>query len=194
MNPGILERIIVRWMCSLRFRVAGRVLPPHSFILALPHCSLFVASAYFRDRDMVTMVSRSGDGALIAGVLDGLGYVTVRGSRTSGGGSALREMARLARNHDQFAITVDGSRGPAWRVKPGVIELARLTGLPILPVVAWGPGIRWPSWDRLVVPLPFARCTLRFGEPLHIAREMPREEARLHVETALHALRMEAGL
>ena len=86
----------------------------------------------------------------------------------------------------------DGPRGPAEVVKPGVVTLARLSGAAIVPV-AVGASSEWRigSWDGFRIPRPFARCVVRFGEPIHVPRVADREEdeaVRGEVEAALRAL------
>ena len=75
----------------------------------------------FSAEDLTIMVSRSKDGDLLSGVLNRLGYDTVRGSSSKGGKEALREMAGLLEKGRSMVLTVDGPRGPRARVKPGVI-------------------------------------------------------------------------
>ncbi len=86
----------------------------------------------------------------------------------------------------------DGPRGPREVLKPGVIVLARLSGAPIVPI-AVGASREWRlrSWDEFRIPRPFARCVVRFGEPIRVARAAGRaaeEAARKEVEAALRGL------
>jgi lysophospholipid acyltransferase (LPLAT)-like uncharacterized protein len=54
---------------------------------------------------------------------------------TPGGGpAALNRLGRSARAGDALAVTPDGPRGPRHVAQLGVVELAKLTGLPIYPV------------------------------------------------------------
>jgi len=145
-------------------------------------------------RGLVTMASRSDDGSLAAMLLDLLGYRVIRGSSSNGASDALRRMARMADPSHSFGLTVDGPRGPAWHVQPGVIALARWTGLPILPVAANGPGIACPSWDRLRIPLPWARCRIVVGAPIPVPLAAERMAVQSVVEDALAILQRAAGL
>lgn len=117
--------------------------------------------------DIVTVVSPSRDGALLAGVLEKLGLRTVRGSSTRGGAKALLGAARLMRNEGVHAcITVDGPAGPRHKAKDGAFFLARHADAYIAPVrLLMRPALRIPSWDRLQIPLPFGRVTVLHGKP-----------------------------
>ena len=80
----------------------------------------------------------------------------------------------------------DGPRGPREELQPGVVVLAALTGAPVVPVgFAARPARRLASWDRFMVPLPFARAAAVFGKPFAVAREADRETARADLERAL---------
>ena len=84
-------------------------------------------------------------------------------------------MLQILKAGGHVAITPDGPKGPVRRVKAGVIELSRLSGMPILPV-AFGasPAIRLQSWDRFLVPYPFARGVFVWGEPLRVPADPDR--------------------
>lgn len=120
------------------------------------------------------MISRSRDGDIIAGVAEKSGWHAVRGSSSRGGGSALKEMVERLRQSRLAGHIVDGPKGPAGVVKAGAISLARATGAVIVPLFtsadrAW----YFNSWDRFMIPKPFARVTLRFGRMIDLndARE-----------------------
>ena len=188
MMRSIAQRVTTAWICSLRVKAEGFVQHPASYILAIPHSSLFVAAAYYRDQGMVTLASRSSDGDHIAAILKPLGYHVVRGSSSRGGANGFRALLNAKQEHPHIALTVDGPRGPAMKPKPGVVALAELTGLPILPAVAHGPGLRLRTWDRFLLPPPFARCTMLFGEPMVVPPGVDREECAARLERELQNL------
>ena len=140
-------------------------------IFAGLHEGMMMLPYHFRDRaGGVVMVSRSRDGDLIADTVERFGMRAVRGSSGHGGRDALDLMAD-ALNHDHVSagVIVDGPRGPALEAKAGVIELARITGLPIVPGTWWcKPMARVKTWDRTIVPLPFSRIAFAFAEPLFV--------------------------
>jgi len=128
-------------------------------------------------RRMAGMVSASRDGGLLAEVLEHFGIEPVRGSSSRRGAQALVEFISCAERGLDLAITPDGPRGPRYEAQSGVITAAQLTGLPIVPCgyhLNW--KIRLNSWDGFQVPLPFARCSLIFGKPLIVPRDISDEE------------------
>ncbi len=165
----------------------------------MPHSSFIIIASHRRDTGFVTMASRSDDGAYAALLLDRLGYDVVRGSTSSGGSAALREMTRRVRairdtgRVPTCGLTVDGPRGPAWSVQSGVVALHRWTGLPILPALATGPGFTIGSWDRLRIPYPFALCNVWYGEPIRALDEEDVSTVCRRVEGALQTLRNSAN-
>ena len=117
------------------------------------------------------MTSTSRDGELIAQFLSRFGIGAVRGSGTERGSSALRELAGLLKRGHTVAITPDGSRGPLYEIKPGMVLLAQLSGQPILPIsFEFSRAWRLKSWDRFFIPKPFSTVTFLIGEPHPIPR------------------------
>ncbi len=153
---------------------------------------------HFRQIRPAIMVSRSKDGEYLARFLERMGGVPVRGSSHHGGLQALEEMAEaLTSGRCVSAATVaDGPRGPRYRAKKGMIVLAQRTGLPLYPLM-WSADRAWvlrKSWDRTMIPKPFARVVMAAGEPRRYpARMSPqeREQARQDLEDELNRLRRE---
>lgn len=138
-------------------------------IAAIWHQDIILALYEYRDRGILTLASRSRDGEIIARALRYLGYDVVRGSSSRGGGRAMLEMVRRMSEgkNNLIAITVDGPRGPARRVKDGVIFLAMKTGARLYPVSCRAErNITLKSWDKTLIPLPFNRLTFRCGSPI----------------------------
>lgn len=137
----------------------------HAWILPMAHVH--------RNEGIVVLVSRHGDGELIAQLVERWGYGTARGSSTRGGVAGLKGLVRAARSGHDLAITPDGPRGPGRRVKPGVIVAGQLTRCPLVPLVV-GADAMWRvnSWDRMVVPRPGTRLRVRYGEPLSVPRQL----------------------
>jgi len=119
-----------------------------------------------RRQGIAVMISSSKDGQLVAGPAEALGYRTVRGSATRGGGRALRQMVKLARTCG-LNIVPDGPKGPAQVVKDGVVWAGHFTQLPIVCVSAQ-VNRAWVlrTWDRMLIPKPFARITVRYAPPI----------------------------
>jgi len=141
------------------------------------------------ERRLAALVSASKDGALLAAVLEQFGVQPVRGSTSRRGPQALLELTGWAERGYDLAITPDGPRGPRYHVQEGVIALAQLTGLPIVPVTCnLKPKVTTRSWDQFQIPLPFAKCALVFSAPVSVPREASddqREAARCELERGL---------
>jgi lysophospholipid acyltransferase (LPLAT)-like uncharacterized protein len=145
---------------------------------------------------MGVMISQHRDGEFIARTVKLFGVDSIRGSTTRGGLAALRGMVRFFKTGANVAITPDGPQGPRHVVQMGVIELARLTNAPIVPV-AYGVSRRkvFNSWDHFILPLPFSRLAYVWGEPVSVPRESSQEELeskRILVEERLRRITAEA--
>lgn len=162
-------------------------------LFALWHGRMFLPIQAHRRQGIVTMASQSRDGEIIAQWLARNGYVVVRGSATRGGGQALREMVRHVRSGRHAALTVDGPKGPSRVVQPGVVQLARLTGGWILPITSSSSSPRFlKSWDRYLLPLPFSRNVIVYGEPFPVEAQLADEKALERIASALDAATREA--
>lgn len=149
----------------------------------------------YRDERLVMLVSGHRDGEYLARLGMGLGYDTVRGSSTRGGSQSVREMVRAIRDGRSLCITPDGPVGPRERFKPGALAVARITGAPVIPVIAGTTRAWWiEGWDRFLIPKPFASIKVAFGEPRTIAadaNEADLEAAARDLETTLSRLKAE---
>lgn len=173
----------------------------HGRLLMMPKAWLWP------ERRASVMISRHGDGDLIARTIRRLGIMPVRGStersdrdrsggRDKGGAAAMLQLFKLLRENCSTALTPDGPRGPRMRLSRGVVELARLSGVPMIPAsYATERRILLNSWDRFHVPLPFTRGVVVYGAPIRLPRELDeaeREAARLRIEAALNAVTWES--
>ena len=132
---------------------------------------------YPKEVSRVCLVSKSRNGELLARIMSLLGSRTIRGSssrmdgRDKGGSFSLRQLARAADAGYHLVVTPDGPKGPRERIKPGVIHLGAMTGRMILPVgAAASRFFRLSTWDGTVIPLPFTRLALSYGEVLEVPR------------------------
>jgi lysophospholipid acyltransferase (LPLAT)-like uncharacterized protein len=136
-------------------------------IYAFWHGHLLYLMYRYRGSGVYILVSQSRDGDVLSRMLRHFGLPTIRGSSSRGGRRSLRALVRLARAGASAAIAPDGPRGPRHQAQSGVITLARLSEIPILPVAV---GARWKiefhSWDRFLLPLPGSRVVVAYGEPV----------------------------
>jgi lysophospholipid acyltransferase (LPLAT)-like uncharacterized protein len=151
-----------------QFWDAGR---PTVFVLW--HGRLLPPTYHHRQQGVVTLISQHRDGEYITRVVNRWGYIAVRGSSSRGGMQALRELLRHLRAGRSLAITPDGPRGPRERLKLGPLLAAQRADAPVIPVGsaanrAWFFG----GWDRFLIPKPFARLQVVYGEPVWISRDL----------------------
>ena len=141
---------------------------------------------------LAAMVSASKDGAFLSGILECFRVQPVRGSSSRRGPQALLELTTWSERGYDLAITPDGPRGPCYVVQEGVMSLAQITGLQIVPFsysLKW--KIRVKSWDRFQIPLPFSRCDMVFGKAIRVPRDATdaqREALRQELERTMRGM------
>ena len=195
------------YLSFLRVRVVGEEAAHKQFskygrvIAAVFHQRFLPALAYvtkFRNFKPIVMISQSSDGELIASLASRLGLVPVRGSSTRGGRDALMAILRALKKNPGVIHIVDGPTGPKGVIKPGLMAMAQVTGAPIFPIIisaekAWV----MKSWDRFLVPKPFSKVTIRWGDPFPVprgTRPEQLEELRKQVESLMLEAHAEADL
>ena len=163
------------------------------FLVAFWHGRLLMMSEAWPYKTTFNMVvSEHRDGQLIARTIGHLGFGSILGSSTKGGSTVVRSVLRALRAGECVGLTPDGPQGPRMRVSLGIIQLARISGVPIVPIAfAARPSKLINSWDRLLVPLPFCRGIIRWGKPLevsHDADDAAVQEAARQLEDRLNDL------
>jgi len=166
------------------------------YVLAFWHSRFVMMPYVYPDSRIAVLASRHRDAQRLGRILRRFGIRTVLGSSTRGGAEGLRAMMRAVRDGHDLGITPDGPRGPRRHAKPGVVAVARWTGLAIVPVTfSAAPAVRLRSWDRTLVPRPFARGLFVYGEPIRIPRDLDEDGVERHrraIESALDRLTDEA--
>jgi len=152
---------------------------------------LFFVVYWYRNQNAVSIASASEDGELAAQAAKRFGWVTARGSSSRGGRQAFREMEGYINKGYKGGLVADAPRGPRFVSKPGIIYLAKRTGVPIIPAI-WSADRYWKlkswdrtiipkpfalkSWDRTIIPKPFARIVALFDdESIHVPSDASRE-------------------
>jgi lysophospholipid acyltransferase (LPLAT)-like uncharacterized protein len=183
--------LVVRWTSRIE-----RPAPPPGgpFIIALWHGHIaMLHQLRFGDRSLIALISGHRDGRLVSKCAWHYNIGTVMGSTGRGGIVAVRQLLRWARRGHSLVITPDGPRGPRMRVKEGIIDIARLSKLPILPVaIGVSKGRELKSWDRFVIPSLFSRIDIRWGTPLRVARDGNAADDAARLEQALTELQSAA--
>ena len=156
----------------------GRVL------LCCWHQQFFAAIRHFKAYSVhhpALMISQSEDGDVIAGIAEKSGWHAVRGSSSRNGGQALKEMVGRLKRSGLAAHIVDGPKGPAGIIKAGVVSLARDTGAVVVPLyVTSDRAWYFNSWDRFMLPKPFAKVSLRFDKMMDLTTGQDEEAFERH--------------
>jgi len=170
---GIARLLLITY----RIRVTGmserkRAASMHaggSFCLALWHEQLFGSVVAHKGQKFAPLASLSSDGDIATRVMSRFGFNTVRGSSSRGGPEAREQLVRATESGWFTAITVDGPRGPRRQVKSGIVDVARRTGVAVVPMITTADR-NWVlrSWDQFKIPKPFARVIVRYGTPIPV--------------------------
>ena len=178
LRAGILGRIgwllLSLWSMTLRVRFVNREVPDRllqegrNFIYAFWHGRQFMLFHAHRTEDLVVPASESRDGEIQAHILKRFGFGVVRGSSKRKGDRALLGLVDALRKGRCIALAVDGPRGPIYEVKQGVTYLAGKLNKPIVPLMssAKSAWVLERIWDKYLLPKPFSRCVIAYGDPI----------------------------
>lgn len=184
-----------RWEHRHRERVDPVLTAGGPIIVAFWHGRLMMTAMLWRQpgQDMYALISEHRDGRLISDAVGHLGIKTVVGSTSKGGSKALREMVQLLKAGNCLTVTPDGPRGPSMQAAGGVVQLARLGGAPICPIsYSVTRGKHAKSWDRFLIPYPFTRGVITYGQPITLSKGDDLDAATAQLEAELVALTREA--
>ena len=147
-------------------------------VLALWHGELLPLLYAHVGEEIAILISTHRDGELIARIAMRLGFPTVRGSSSRNADRALVGLIRELKAGRTIALTPDGPRGPRHTFAPGALVAAHRAGAAIVPLRAEvSRAWRLRSWDRFVIPKPFATITVHYGAPTFVPGESPRDAA-----------------
>lgn len=167
------------------------------FIIAFWHGRLLMMPYCWRKGVPIRMlISQHADGLFISHTIRHFGLDTVAGSSSRGGSAAMRALLKSLQAGASIGFTPDGPRGPRMRASAGVVQAARLAGVPILPCTfAAQRRFVLGSWDRFIFALPFTRGVFIWDQPISVARDAAEsdiEAARQRLEDRLNAITAEA--
>ena len=200
LSGHLAAAVMKLWSLTLRYEVDGKKglsKPPlgeRPVIFALWHNRIFTMPPIWKktggkDRKTVVLTSASKDGTTLATAMASFGLGAIRGSSSRRAVSALIGMKKALREGYDVCVTPDGPRGPRYVVQPGVIKIAQATDTEIIPIhIRYDAAWRLRTWDRFVIPKPFSRVTVSFGEPHRIGKDFDDvdfESARLALEQCL---------
>jgi lysophospholipid acyltransferase (LPLAT)-like uncharacterized protein len=193
----------ILWAMAATWRLRRLVPDPARFpplpagagrIYAFWHGQMLPVIALHRREAVAVLISTHRDGERLARVAKRFGFGSIRGSTTRGGATALRAMHRALAGGVRVVITPDGPRGPAKRFAPGVLIAAQRAGVPIV-LAAASVDRQWRlrTWDRFIIPRPFARITVAYSEPIVVTAASARAAARAAPDFEARLLALEAS-
>ena len=149
-------------------------------VIAILHQRMFGVIDYakrFGRFSLAAIISQSRDGDMIAEVVTRLHFHPIRGSSSKGGKEALEAIVEYLADHPAAVHAVDGPRGPKGIVKTGIIRIAQRSGALIYPVfISTNRAWILKSWDHFLIPKPFSRVMIRWGEPIAVPEFLPEAE------------------
>ena len=165
----------------------------NDYILTLWHSRIFGLLYYLRARPKLNiLISPSSDGDFLANLGELLGYIVIRGSSFKKTIPATRSIFKALRKEQGVVIVADGSRGPRHKFQPGSLVIASKTGSCLVPMTFdANRKIELNSWDRFVIPWPFSKCVISFGNPLYFSKDARLEElekAQIELESKLNSM------
>ncbi len=196
-----LQLAVLPWLAAGIIRFIHRVVKPETIgdddlleiwgkgknvILSTWHDQLLLMPPRYKGSGAKVLISRSRDGELIARTISHFSLGAVRGSSSRSGRKAFRELVAFAKEPLDLGITPDGPKGPRHIVKEGVVQLARISGRPIVPMAfACSNGHRFQSWDRFLLPYPWGKAVYSFGEPLYYDKNETIDNFQSRVQKAM---------
>ena len=170
---GLLIRVLARTWRVHRVGwtgLDGPRAPRPPVVLVIWHGEMLATLWFARGQGIAALVSEHADGEVIARVALGMGWAMVRGSSSRGAARALLGLVRTLRDGRDVLVTPDGPRGPAGSFAPGALAAAQRAGAPVVLLrVHASRAWRLDSWDRFMIPKPFARVTIALSEPAEVA-------------------------
>ncbi len=181
---------------TVKFRLVNYRQDISPVIYAVWHGLQYTFMGIPNRQNISILISKSNDGEFISRALMQRGFSIIRGSHGRGGAEAVRKILKETKKGRCIAYNIDGPRGPAFVAKEGIIKVAQMAKIPIIPVSSdITPCLKINSWDKYEVPLLFSKAVTVFGEPIYVpkgASEDEMEQYRLQVEKDLFALREKA--
>jgi lysophospholipid acyltransferase (LPLAT)-like uncharacterized protein len=159
-------------VCISREEGAQQTVGQRPLIGSFWHACIIPATFMCRNLGVRVMSSNSYDGEYMGRIIRKFGFVAVKGSSSRNAVRALLGLRRALDEGWSVAFTLDGPRGPRYKVKPGPVALGRSSGVP-LTMFHMAVDKAWVlnSWDRLIIPKPFSRVMMRFGKLIEVPRD-----------------------
>lgn len=154
--------------------------PKMQCIFSIWHGEQMVVYGFDNKEKFYVLVSASNDGEIISNAMKSIGLKTVRGSSKRRAVAGSLEILEKLKNGDNIGMMVDGPKGPKGKVKEGIAYIAKMSGVPIVPV-AWAAKNKTliefkSSWDNLKVPIGLCHTIALYGDPIYIPETATKEE------------------
>jgi lysophospholipid acyltransferase (LPLAT)-like uncharacterized protein len=164
-------------VCISREEGAQETIAQRPLVGSFWHACIIPATYMCRNLGVRVMSSNSYDGEYMGRIIRKFGFVAVKGSSSRNAVRALLGLRRALQDGWSVAFTLDGPRGPRYKVKPGPVALARSSGVP-LTMFHMAVDRAWVlnTWDRLIIPKPFSRVLMRFGKLIPVPNEASDED------------------
>ena len=167
-----------------------------NFIVAFWHGKMLVPWYHFRNKKITALISKSKDGEILSNLLKSFSYEVIRGSSNDGGKDAFEKMIESVKNKKSIAITVDGPKGPIYKMKAGAVVISHRTMTPLFLLgVGYDKFYQLKSWDKFQIPKPFSKVKLVFSNEFYVAESLSKDEIGVKIldaEKMLNDLQLEA--
>lgn len=164
-------------VCVSREEGAQPSVGQRPLVLNFWHAGIIPATYIFRNVGIRVMSSNSYDGEYMGRIIHKFGFIAVKGSSSRNAVRALLGLRRALQQNWSVAFSLDGPRGPRYKVKPGPVALARSSGVPMSTFhIAVERAWVLNTWDRLIIPKPFSRVLLRFGKLIPVPADTNDED------------------
>lgn len=202
MNKKTIKIKILSFLASMLFRFVGiglKIKPINypkvpQFIVALWHAHQCVLYNIKNPQLLNVLVSQSNDGQIVATATEAMKIKTIRGSHGRKGATATLKLIEKLEQGENIALTVDGPKGPNRVVKKGIINIAKISQVPIVPVVWHSTSklfLKFNSWDKFRFALGWPFTVALYGEPLYVPQDCDDEQIEVYrkkLEDELHRL------
>lgn len=155
--------------------------PKEQCIFSMWHCHQCLTYGIENKDKFFALISASNDGEVVAKAAETMGIMSVRGSTKRHGVAASLELIDKLKEGNDIAIMVDGPKGPVYKVKDGIINIAKISGVPIIPCAWHSPDktfISFNTWDKFKAPFGPCKTVALYGNPIHIPPELTKEETK----------------
>jgi lysophospholipid acyltransferase (LPLAT)-like uncharacterized protein len=158
-------------------------------IILIWHGRIFLAPYFFRKREIMPLISPSEDGEIVAQIVSRWGYKVLRGSSSHSIVRAWGEMKKELESGGQVILVPDGPKGPNRKMKPGALKLARDTGASLVSFTfSSSKRTSLKTWDHFLIPKPFSRVVVLFGEPISVEPNLTEEDLEKERQRLEHLL------